>query len=361
MTPLRLIIVGLGARAQYWMQVINANPDCRIVGLVDPIEANRQRALSQCPGATAGAGLDLVAAVEADAILLCTPPHGREAQMEAACRAGLPILAEKPLADSVETAERYVEMAEEAGVPLMVGLNFRYLPVTRQTIRLFREEVGRPEFARFTYERWRDGHQPHFNKYPLTMAQPMLWEQSIHHLDLMRFVYASEPVSIYARTFNPSWSMYADDANVSALISFENGIVVQYQGTWQGAWKTPGFEWRHDCAEGVVSQRDQFGDLSFAPRFQDGLTPVALPAYRQWVDDAVLLLQSFVAMLRGDAPLECSGRDHLNSLRMVQACILSSQRGQAVAMAELNDKPERKNGPTDITTRMTSRGKERNP
>lgn len=340
MSPLRIIIVGLGARAQYWMRVINANSDCRIVGLIDPIEANRERALAQCPGAVAASDLDLVGKLSADAILLCTPPQGREAQMEAACKAKLAILAEKPLADSVEVAQRYVEMAEAADVPLMVGLNFRYLPVTQATLKVFSEEVGPPEFSRFTYERWRDGHQPHFNKYPLSMVQPMLWEQSIHHFDLMRYVYKAEPTQIYARTFNPSWSMYADDANVSALITFENGLVVTYQGTWQANWKVPGFEWRHECANGVVLQKDQFGDLGYARRVDGSLTAIDLPPYQQWIDDAVALLAAFVAALKGNQPLECTGRDHLHSLRMVQACILSSQIDQAINLADLDQNAE---------------------
>jgi predicted dehydrogenase len=55
------------------------------------------------------------------------------------------------------------------------------------------------------------------------MVHPMLWEQSIHHFDLLRFVYGAEPVAVYARTFNPSWSMYEGDANVSALFTFSGG------------------------------------------------------------------------------------------------------------------------------------------
>ena len=29
------------------------------------------------------------------------------------------------------------------------------------------------------------------NKYPLFMKHPMLWEQSIHHFDLIRFIFKS--------------------------------------------------------------------------------------------------------------------------------------------------------------------------
>ncbi|WP_375449649.1 Gfo/Idh/MocA family protein [uncultured Devosia sp.] len=344
MSPLRLILVGLGARAQFWMRVIRDNPDCTIVGLVDPSEPARLRALEQWPDAITAADVGLLARLEADAVLLATPPGGREAQIEAACAAGLAILAEKPLADSVERAARYVEMAEAANVPLMVGLNFRFLPVTQKTLTLFDDTVGAPEFARFTYERWRDGWKPNFNKYPLTMDQPMLWEQSIHHFDLMRYVYRSEPVSVFGKTFNPGWSMYRDDANVSALITFANGVTVNYQGLWQSNWQTPGFQWRSECARGVVVQNDQFGALNYALHDDAVLTPVSLPPYEQWINDAVALLAAFVAALRGTAPLLCSGRDHLNSLRMVQACILSAQQGQAINPADLDNDAKREIG-----------------
>lgn len=347
--PLRIIIVGLGARAQFWLRVINANPDCKIVGLVDPSEAARDRALAQCPGAVTGADVDLLGQVAADFVLLATPPGGRERQMEASCKAKLPILAEKPLADSVELAARYVEMADEAGVPLMVGLNFRFLPVTQKTMSLFETEVGKPEFARFTYERWRDGKLARLNKYPLTMDQPMLWEQSIHHFDLLRYVYKSEPVQVFAKTFNPSWSMYADDANVSALFTLANGVVVNYQGTWQSNWQKPGFEWRTECADGIVLQKDQFGDLHFARQQDETLTAVALPEYEQWINDAIALLAAFVATLRGTAPLLCSGRDHLKSLRMVQACIISQQQGAAINPSDLETGAERGTGTNTIS------------
>lgn len=328
---IRIVLVGLGARAQYWMRVVRDSRDCTLVALVDPDPAAREKASAQWPEARAAASLAVLNDIEADAVLFATPPGGREAQIAAACAAGLAILAEKPLADSVEAAERYVAMAEAAGVPLMVGLNFRFLPVVEETIRLF-DELGKPRFARFTYERWRDGHLPRLNKYPLTMDQPMLWEQSIHHFDLMRHVYADEPVEIYSRTFNPEWSMYAGDANVSALVTFRSGIVVNYQGLWQSGWAEPSFLWRHDGPGGVILQGDQFGDLSYARRHDRDPTPVALPPYEQWYHDAVALLAHFAAALRGEAELTCSGRDHLKSLRMVEACILSSAQGRATTL-----------------------------
>ena len=336
MIPLRFILVGMGARSRVWRRVLKERPDCRLVGLVETDPVRLAEALAESVGAVGGTSLDEVAAsVEADVALLCTPPSGRQSQVAAACAAGLGILAEKPLADTLADAESHVAAAKEAGVPIAVGLNFRYLAVTQALKALFSaDRLGPPEFGRFTYERWRDGRLSHLNKYPMSMKQPMLWEQSIHHFDLMRFVYDVEPVCISARTFNPSWSMYKGDANVSALITFTGGLEVTYQGTWAGNWQKMGFEWRTECRQGIALQGEMFGALSYAIRDDLELTPVPLPESEPWVDDARALLSAFVSHFREDMPLPCPGTDHLNSLRMVEACIRSSEGEGAVSLCE---------------------------
>lgn len=335
--PLRLVLAGLGARGRYWRTVIEREPGARAVAFVDPSPAARTAFEALEPGVPTFADLDAaVAASRPDALVLATPPGTREAHLELACAERLPVLVEKPLSLDLAEAARFVRMADDVGIPLMVGLNFRYLDVTVQTKRLLRERaVGRAEFARFTYERWRDGHRPGINRYPLTMVHPMLWEQSIHHFDLLRFVYEDEPTDVYARTFNPSWSMYADDTNVSAVFSFAGGRTVNYQGTWQSSHATPGFEWRSECSEGVIVQRDQFGDLHYARRDVAELTEVPLAPHETWVTDTAGVLAAFVAHLRDGAPLECSGADHLRSLAMVEACVRSNATGAAVSVPAL--------------------------
>lgn len=344
--PLRIIIVGLGARARTWLRVVEENPDMEIVALCDPDPAARARAVEQFPQVAMGESLSDVVGTAADAVLLVTPPGGREQQIETACNAGLAILAEKPLADSVTTAARYVEMAEDAGVHLIVGLNFRYLAVTQEKKRLLTSgAIGKAEFGRFIYERWRDGTQDWLNSYPLTMDHPMLWEQSIHHFDLMRYVYEDEPAYIQAHTFNPSWTMYEGDTNVAALIGFEGGMHVTYQGTWQAGHDPMNFKWRTDGSEGIVEQRAMFGDLAWAKRMDPELTPVDLPPHEAWITDATALLKSFVATLRGTAAPECTGRDHLQSLFMLQGCILASDRRATVTIDEIRAQTTSKEKP----------------
>lgn len=340
MTGLRVIIVGLGARSRIWRQVIDADPRATIAGLVDANPA--AVAAAARPGILSGTSLAEVAArADADAVILVTPPAGRDTQMAEAAAAGLAILAEKPLADSLAAATRHVATAARAGVPLMVGLNFRYLAVTQALTALFApDRLGPPAFGRFNYERWRNGYLPGINRYPLTMDQPMLWEQSIHHFDLMRHVYGANCTGISARTWNPPWSMYAHDANVAALLTFDNGVEVTYQGTWAGNHDSLGFDWRTDCANGIAVQADMFGALSFARRDDRAMTPVDIGQPVPWVDDAARLWAAFTAHLLDGAPLACSGADHLHSLRMVEAAILAAKTGLRTNPADLQGQAE---------------------
>jgi predicted dehydrogenase len=338
MADLRFVLAGLGVRGCHWAEALVRSARCEIAAYADPNPAACQRAVERFGEKPVFASAEeaLAALTDVGALILANPPYGRESQVCAAVERGIPMLIEKPLAVNLEEAVHLVSLAEAAGVPLMVGLNVRFLAVTRATMALLQEEtVGMPEFARFTYERYRNGHRPDLNKYPLAMEHPMLWEQSIHHFDLLRYVYGHEPVAVQCQTWNPSWSMYAHETNVAAILTFSSGMVINYQGTWQGNWNVPQFEWRTECTEGIISQRDQFGDLHYARRDDLTLTQVGLPPHETWITETMALLDAFTESVVDGLPLQCSGRDHLRSLAMVEACIQSSRSRTEIAMADL--------------------------
>ncbi len=335
---LKVLLAGLGVRGRHWARVIQGSPRAELAALADPASAALERAQADYGPLPAYESVfaALAALDDLDALVLANPPTGRQAIVEAATARELPLLIEKPLALDLDEALKLVGIAEAGGVSLMVGLNFRYLGVTKAMRRLLVDEVaGRAEFARFTYERWRDGRRPDLNDYPLVMRHPMLWEQSIHHFDLMRYVYGQEPVRVQCQTWNPSWSMYDDDSNVAALIEFDGGLRVNYQGTWQGNWVAPGFEWRSDCTQGIIMQRDQFGDLSYARRDDAELTRVPLPPRERWISETRALFAAFVDHVLDGAELQCGGRDHLMSLAMLQACIESNATGGGVLISDV--------------------------
>jgi myo-inositol 2-dehydrogenase / D-chiro-inositol 1-dehydrogenase len=333
---LRFLLVGLGNRGGMWADILSKHAVARLSGAVDPDPAKRAAFSLKHPSVKVHP--DLSGALDAgghEAVLLVTPPDGHLAQTRLIAKAGLPLLAEKPLAETLEDAADIIRIMEQARLPLSVGLNFRYLPVSRAIRDLIAENrFGTPGFAQFSYQRNRDGKLPHLNKYPLTMRDPMMLEQSIHHLDLMRFAYQREAHSVVCRTFNPPWSMYAHDANVSCLIQFEGGLEANYQGTWSGGWNALQFEWRTDCQDGVIIQRELFSNLQTARTGDATLTPVVLPEAVAFVDDSRALLEAFIAAVPAGTPPPCDGRDHLKSLALCLAALQSSRTGKAVHMAD---------------------------
>ncbi len=337
-SPFRILQVGLGNRGRMWAEIIGRRDDVVHSGMMDVDPARLDPFRDTHPQVPffqeLGAAL---AETESDAVLLVTPPDGHLEQARAVFGAGLPLLAEKPLTLELAEAVEIVQLAEQTGLALMVGLNFRYLPVSRKIRELVTgNALGIPGFGQFTYQRNRDGSAPWLNKYPLTMEHPMMLEQSIHHLDLIRFCYDREVETVHCRTWNPPWSMYAHDSNVSCLLTMRDGMEVNYLGTWTGGWQELKFEWRTDCEEGVIVQRQLFEDLAMAKQEDSELSPLALAACEPFFDDTDALLSAFIAHLTDGAPLECSGADHLQTLALCFAAIESSETGRAVNLAEFN-------------------------
>ncbi len=351
--PIRFIQVGAGVRGTHWALVFGENPNTRVVAYVDTrLDITRQRAAEWGqPQVPCFADLETaLAQVECDAVLLATPPEYHHQQSLLAFKAHKHVLCEKPLTEELDEAIDIVTQAEAHGVHLMIGMNFRYLPVTQEIRRLIAERrFGEPGYGHFVYLRNRDGKRPDLNKYPLAMQQPMLLEQSIHHFDLLRYGYGREVQSVSAKTWRPSWSTYAHECCVSALFQFEDGLQVNYIGTWTTGWNGFQFQWRTDCARGVIFQDDMFGDLKTAqlePNLAmqgrlnkanneaEPLENFPLLPTRQYLDDTGGLLQEFVNTLEKGQPLVTSGRDHLKTLALVLACVEASESERWVQMQD---------------------------
>jgi predicted dehydrogenase len=317
---------------------VHEEPLTEAIGYVDPDLASLEWAQQEYGASTEQIFPDLengLRATKPDLVVLATPPMGHLNEARTIFAAGCDLLAEKPLTIEFSETVEIVRAAEEAGRRLMVGLNFRYLPSTIKTKELLATEVGKPSFARFNYWLNRDGRRPGINKYPLTMRQPMLYEQSIHHLDLFRFTYDAEVERVWCRCHNPPWSMYRDDATVVATLEMTGDLLVNYFGTWSGQTKVQEFLWRTDCASGAVLQHQQFGDLRVAIGDEKEGRHIELPPIENFVDDTRAMLKHIAEQVLDDvtAPIP-SGIDHLKTMALTVACEESNDTNKPIEMAE---------------------------
>ena len=359
----RIVQVGLGVRGAQWANVIRDIPDCEVVAFVARnVDRLKQRA-SELGFGSIPCFDDLSMALdtqEAEVLLLVSPPEVHRDQAMMGFERGLHLLAEKPLTEEMDEAIEIVAEAERRNLKIGISMNFRYLAPS-QAIRRFvqDEELGVPAFSQYTYIRNRNGNRTDLNSYCMEMKQPMLLEQSVHHLDLLRYCLASDAVWVQADTWNPPWSTYKGDSNVSVLIEFENGAHANYLGTWTSGSNRLRFLWQTDFPGGTLAQNRQFQNLSLS-RFQpelslsgpnykeeddtEPLKPLDLPKVKAFTDDSRELLARFLASIEQGTPFETDGKDHLKTLSIVHAAIESAESGQRVVMTDFYKKhgiPER--------------------
>jgi len=116
-------IVGLGGIGHYHADLLE-DQEARLVGGVD-ISGDARRAFSEKFNVSTYEQVDDLLEV-ADALFVTTPNRFHEEYTLKALGAGLDVLLEKPLAHTLESAERIVEAAHAAEGFCMVGFNNRF-------------------------------------------------------------------------------------------------------------------------------------------------------------------------------------------------------------------------------------------
>lgn len=336
-TPTRplipVLLVGVGVRGRMWARVLASEPGVHTVGYVDP-DPGARAWVRDTFGPRSRCFADhreALAAVFPTLAVVATPPMERRDLCIALADAGCTLLVEKPLTDDLPDAVVLADHCRNIGRRLFVAMNFRYAATTIAARSILeRGDLGAPGLANLTYWRNRNGRASGLNKYPLTMRQPMLWEQTVHHLDLIRHIYGAEIASVSATTSNPRWSDYADDTTVCATLTLDGEMTVQYTGTWSARTARDSFLWRTDCERGALVQTALFDGLHIVHGGTEAMEYVPLPAQEPFMDDVRLLLRAVVHDLHsGDTRAPTVG-DHLRTLAVAAAIEASAAEGMRI-------------------------------
>jgi predicted dehydrogenase len=328
--PLRIIQVGAGQMGRAWLRVLSDSPDVVLVGLVDldPTIAAKAAADTGHLDVTVGATLEeLIATVDADAVLNVTVPAAHQSVSAIALRHGLPVLCEKPLAETVSTALAMVAQAEVSDRLLMVSQSRRYF----QHLDTFRAQIaqlGPIGALSCTFRK-----APHFGGFRETMPYPLLIDMAIHQFDLSRLLVGADPVAVYCDSFNPSWSWFAGDAAAEVIFEFAGGARFAFSGNWC----SPGLEtswngsWRVSAADGTA-----LWDGDNAPQAEDADGRPVGAAVGEGPEQIAGSLAEFVRTVRaGDRSPSGEVHSNLLSLAMVEAAIRSATEKRRVSIAEI--------------------------
>jgi len=204
---IRVAVIGAGYFGRFHAKQYAAHPDAELVAVVDTDEAKAGEVTAEFGGEPERDYRGLVGRVEAASIAVPTPQHFEIARelMEA----GIDVLVEKPLTDSVDSANALAALAEQRQRILQVGHIERFSAPFRALAKM----ITRPLYVEsYRISPWKQRG----------VEVDVIFDLMIHDIDIVVGLVGS-PVSKVEAVGTPVLSGTTDLAN--ARIVFESGCV----------------------------------------------------------------------------------------------------------------------------------------
>ncbi|MDO6966717.1 Gfo/Idh/MocA family protein [Rhizobium alvei] len=135
--PIEIAVIGAGAIGRTHIDSIGRMSGFRLSAIVDPMPASAT--LASALGVPLFPNVEtMIGSGSARAAIVATPNETHFPVSEALLRAGIPVLLEKPVSESLASALGLIAVADETGIPLLVGHHRRHNPIIRkahETIR----------------------------------------------------------------------------------------------------------------------------------------------------------------------------------------------------------------------------------
>ncbi|MGI9522072.1 MAG: Gfo/Idh/MocA family protein [Hyphomicrobiaceae bacterium] len=144
MSQVRIGVIGAGLIGRKHIEVLSSGQrEYTLAGVADPSPAAKQEAAQQ--GYECYSTIDeMIDAAKPDGAVVSVPNQLHVAAGRTCVDRGIPIIVEKPVADTVADALALVEAAEAAGVPTLTGHHRRHNPIMRRAAELLRDgAIGR--------------------------------------------------------------------------------------------------------------------------------------------------------------------------------------------------------------------------
>jgi predicted dehydrogenase len=216
----RIGVVGLG----YWGPNLARNFArlAEVAWLCDSSPEPLERHVLAHPGARTTTSLDdLLDDRELDAVALATPVPTHAALAERVLHAGKHCFVEKPLAQSVEEAERVVQAARGSGQVLMVGHLLEYHPGVEMLKQLI--DSGELGDIRYLYS----------NRLNLGVLRPdenALWSLGAHDVSVLLRLAGEEPYE--CRAVGESYMQEGIEDVVFCYLRFPSGLAAHMHLSW---------------------------------------------------------------------------------------------------------------------------------
>ncbi|ARP97611.1 Gfo/Idh/MocA family protein [Bordetella genomosp. 13] len=287
----------------------------------------------------------LIADPQVEVVDIAFPPDQQPELIRAALRAPhvRAVLAQKPLALSLDEARALRDEARAAGKVLSVNQNMRYDQSMRVLSQLLqRGDLGTPVFAQI------DMHAiPHWQGFLRDYDRLTLSNMSVHHLDVLRFLFG-EPVEVTSVTRpDPRTEFTHRDGLVATTLRFESGLLaLSLEDVWAGP-RGEGYDddqhihWRVEGTEGVAKGTIGWptgapSTLSYASRRATGGKWVTPTWDTMWFPHAFIgVMEQLQYALATQSEPALAVADNVRTMALVEAAYRSIEERRTVRLDEI--------------------------
>lgn len=341
--PLNIAVVGAGLIGRRHVELVRASDECDLSALVDPTPASEK--LANELGVPHFRTLhELLTEARPDGAVLATPNALHVDQALACVEAGVPALVEKPVAETLASGARLVEVVERRGVPVLVGHHRRHSPLIARAREIIASgRLGRIVAVNGTAMFCKPDH--YFDEGPWRRQSgggPILINL-IHEIDDLRTL-CGEIVAVQALASSATRGFDVEDT-VAIGLRFASGALGTFllsdTAACAKSWEQTSGENKsyasypdEDCyvvagTQGSLSVptfrlKTYAGERSWWQAFTEEVVLVARddPLERQ--------LAHFCAVIRGEAQPLCTARDALQTLRVTLAVAQAAAAGAPI-------------------------------
>lgn len=256
---------------------------------------------------------ELLRRKDVDAVSICTPTITHNEVALKAIDAEKHVMVEKPIADTVEEAKGILRAAETRGVHVMTGFIERFNPgIQRMKALIDDGSLGEivSAFAR------------RVGRWPERIGDVgVVKDAAIHDIDIMRFMFNSEPTSVYARAGR---LVHRLEDYAQIILSFKDNQTAFVEANWL----TP-----HKIRELTVTGSDAIATVDYITQkilIEDADKQVS-PTY-SWKEPLSLELEHFAESVIRDMNPQVTGLDGLRALEIAEAALKSARIGESVKL-----------------------------
>lgn len=253
------------------------------------------------------------------------------------------ILAQKPLALSLEEAIALRDEAQQAGKILSVNQNMRY----DQSMRVLKQILARGDLGETVIATIEMRAIPHWQGFLEGYDRLTLANMSVHHLDALRFLFGDpEEITTVSRKDPRTTFEHTDGITVSTLRFPGNVLAVSMEDVWAGP-REEGFEsdnyikWRVEgtagVAEGTIGwPHGEPSTLRYASRHSTGGRWVSPSWDSMWFPQAFIgVMEQLQYAISSGEPPALSVADNVKTMALVEAGYRSMASGRTVKLNEI--------------------------